>query len=216
MPREIAIAIPGRVRVCAPNGDVQREIAIPKDELADGYHGSPAGRSILLTHKRSGAQRLSLLRRGRARRLWTTSFVALGHATAVVSADGERVVLPAAGGLALLDSNGSEIAHLALEGGLVDLVFDRAGTRLVASSRSGTVRIWDRDGRRLFDLPDHRDGAHVELSADGRRIATVTLAMARLFTTDVDELEALAARRSTRDFTDVERARYAELLAPAR
>ena len=49
-------------------------------------------------------------------------------------------------------------------------------------------------------------------SEDGRRLATVTGVMARLFTTDVDELEALAARRSTRGFTPAERMRFAEIL----
>ncbi len=34
----------------------------------------------------------------------------------------------------------------------------------------------------------------------------------QLFTTDADELEALATRRLTRDFTAVERERFADVL----
>ena len=92
--------------------------------------------------------------------------------------------------------------------------FGRA--QAVAGAADGVVRVWDRDGRHLFDLPNQGGATFVGFSDDGRRIGTVTSTLTRLYTTDVAELEALAAARSTREFTAVERARFADLLAPGR
>ena len=140
----------------------------------------------------------------------------IGNLCVAVTRAGDRLAFQASGGLTLRDGNGVEIAHLKLPGRIVSHGFDRQGARLAAGTTDGLVRVWDRDGHWLFDLPNQGGAMFVEFSEDGRRLATVTTVMARLYTTDVDELEALAAARSTRTFSELERARFADILAPVR
>ncbi len=212
---EIAIASSGKVQICNANGDVLREYVPESGELPSRYYGSPSGRSLLVL--RQGMVR-SVYRclDARGEELWNASAVALGALVASISRDGNRVAVPAPGGLSLRDGDGVELAHLDLPGGLSSVSFGAPGSRLLATSIPGMVRVWDRDGRWLFDLPAQAGRSIAGFSADGRRVATVTQAMVRLYTTDVDELEDLAAERTTREFTEAERVKYAELLEPGR
>jgi WD40 repeat protein len=214
-PEHTAVAPPEGINLCAPNGEVIREYIPQGDERPLRYCGSRSGRSLLaLGTGNVGAMCRCLNAEGEEE--WSARVVVLGTLATCISADGSRVVLPASGGLQIRDGAGAEIAHLQLLGGISSAAFDEAGDRIVASSRTGVVRVWDRGGRWLFDLPPHAGACTVGFSADGRRLATVTDSMARLFTTDIDELEDLAARRSTRSLTAAERASYAEILQPNR
>jgi WD40 repeat protein len=212
---ETAIAVPGEVRVHGPDGTARRTLRVGPSEEPFWYHGSPAGIAVLLTRQgRVGATCRCFDAAGRS--LWEAPVSGVGNLAAVVARDGTRVVLHASGGLSLRDAKGAEVAHLGLGDRVTHHAFDRAGARLVAGAADGVVRVWDRDGRHLFDLPNQGGATFVGFSDDGRRIGTVTSTLTRLYTTDVAELEALAAARSTREFTAVERARFADLLAPVR
>jgi WD40 repeat protein len=212
---ELAVMASGRVKICAPTGAVIREYVPKSGERPVQFYGSRSGRSLLLL--RAGRVRtICRCLDAEGKETWNASVVAVGRLDACISGDGSRVVLPASGGLQIRDGTGAEIARLPLPGGLASVAFDRAGMRLVASSTPGAVRVWDRDGKWLFDLPPHGGAAVAGFSEDGRRLATVTNAMVRLFTTDIDELEDLALRRSTRDFTEAERTKYADLLGRGR
>jgi WD40 repeat protein/predicted Ser/Thr protein kinase len=214
-PEEIAVAAADRVLVCAPGGEVLREVAVPPGARPFWYHGSPSGRSILLFETGLVAVSICYLdERGQTR--WEAALSGIGHRSGALSPDARRVAFHTAGGLSLRDETGTELARLAIGGGVAHHAFDGGGTRLAASSGDGTLRVWDRDGVLLFDLPDHGGPAFLAFSADGRRLLTVTAPLVRLFTTDVDELLALAATRQTRPLGPGERLRYADLLAPAR
>ena len=211
----------GAVVVYGPTGAAQRTLVGAEGGWDAWYQGSSAGPSVWVGGLRpaSGAAR-GLLGTCRyfdsaGRSLWEVPIGGVGTRQAVISADGERVAIPASGGLDLRDGAGRSVAALRIEGGLACSGFDGTGRLLVASSARGTVRVWDRDGRFRYDLPDAAGPCYVGFSADGRRVATITSGAARLFTTDADELLDLAARRSPRGLTDVERARFAEILGRA-
>lgn len=212
---EVALQIPGAVQVRAADGTLRREIALAAGEQAVWYHGSAVGRSVLLVETSPAVSACRYVdEQGNV--LWEERAGGFGHQSVAISRDGARVAFLASGGLRLCDDGGREVARLRIEGGVAALAFDAAGERLVAATAAGVVRVWDRDGRILFDLPNQGGRCYVAFSRDGRRLGTVSASMARLFTTDVDELEALAARRSTRGFSDSERARYGDLLGSGR
>ncbi len=212
---EIAIASPGRVSICNARGEVLREYIPESGERPTLYYGSTSGRSLLVL--RSGMVK-SVFRCFDARgvEIWQATVVALGALAAAVSRDGTRVVIPARGGLSIRDEAGEEVAHVVVPGGLSSVCFGGPESRLLASSLHGNVRVWDREGAWQFDLPSQSGRVIAGFSEDGRRVATVTRAMVGLFTTDVDELQELAARRSTRGFTAEERDTYGEILGSER
>jgi hypothetical protein len=212
---EVAIVVADRVEVRGVDGALRRTLALEPGTQPIGYHGSPAGLAVLLVSAGAVDMTCRCLDADGSER-WRAPLSGVGNRSAAVSRDGTRVAFNASGGLSLRDAEGAEVAHLGIGGRVSHFAFDRASARIVGGSTDGTVRVWDRDGRRLFDLPDQGGATFVGFSDDGRRIGTATATMARLYTTDVDELEALAARRSTRRFTDVERARFREILGPPR
>jgi WD40 repeat protein len=210
---------PTTVSVHAPDGVVRRRIEIPPGQTTAWYHASAAGPAVLVTYPAEArGPVLATCRCVDAQGVtrWETPVGGAGVMGAMISPDGERVAVVVSGGLSLRDGAGTEVASLQLAGGICWLGFDGVGRRLAAAANDGTVRVWDREGTVQFSLPVRGGPAFVALSHDGRRLATVSAAMARLFTTDTEELEALAAARSTRTLTATERARFAELLSPAR
>jgi WD40 repeat protein len=211
----VAVGSAERVRVCAPDGAVLLEVPVGPGERPFWWHGTAAGPAILCVDSgvvQASARYLD----ASGKTVWEQPLGGVGHRLATLTPDGKRALLSASGGLSLRDAAGREVAHLRLPGGVAHHVVDREGRRFAAVSSSGAIRLWDLEGRLLLDLPNQGGPAFLGFSEDGRRIASVTGAMARLYTTDVDELVRIAAERTTRGFTDVERARYAELLEPAR
>ena len=216
---EVPVATPsGEVRIYDSRGEVRRTLDAAAGGESAWYEGCPAGTAVSVEGLREGHVAASgglgtcryLDSAGRV--LWAVPVGGFGVRQASISPDGTRVAIVASGGLDLRDGAGRAVASPRIEGGIASLAFDGTGTLLAAASIRGTVRVWDRDGRVRFDLPDASGPSYVNFSPDGRRVATVTPAMARLFTTDPAELEALAARRSPRDLTVVERARFADIL----
>ncbi len=217
---EVALlSAPATVTVHAPDGSVLRRMDLPSGHTTGWYHASAAGPAVLVTYP-IGARGpvLAICRcvdsRGDTR--WEAPVGGVGVMGAMISPDGERVAVVVSGGISLRDGNGAEVAALRLPGGISWLAFDGSGRRLAATASDGTVRVWDRQGVLQFGLPVQGGPSYVAFSQDGRRLGTVSAAMARLFSTDTDELEALAAQRSTRTLNAVERARFADLLGPRR
>jgi WD40 repeat protein len=212
---EVAIASEDGVGVFAPNGTLLWKYSPRGDERPMCYCGSASGRSLLAL----GTGEVEVVCRchdAHGREQWSATVVPLARLHLCISPDGSRVVLPDRGGLQIRDGAGVEIQRVRLSGSLSSVAFDAAGSRIVASTGRGLLRVWDRNGVWLFDLPPHAGGSTTCFSADGRRLATVSDSMARLFTTDPDELEELAKRRTTREFTEAERANYADMLEPER
>lgn len=216
---EVAVAqADGRVEVRGADGGLLRTLAV---ESASWYQSSRTGVAVLLDngllnpHGGSGLGACVVMDAD-GRRLFEVPVGGMGKRSAFISPDGERIAVPTSGGFSLRDAGGREMGLLHLPAGVSDGGFDAEGRQIVVSGLDGTVRVWDRDGRPRFTLPPQGGGSFVSLSDDGRRLAVVTATMARLYTTDTDELVALAARRSTRDFTPAERARFSALLDPPR
>ena len=199
--------------ICDTKGHVVRTLTVAKGLLPQFFHESTTGRFLLLLKTgRVGSTCRCYEADGTLR--WSVDTVSVGRALAMISADGKRSIVAGSRGLSLRDADGTEVAHLALRGGLAAADIDRTSGRIVASSRDGTVRVWNRDGNHLFDLPPHGRPCEVVFSRDGRRIAASSSKGTWLFTTSVDELEALARARSTRSWSDEERAQYRAILAP--
>jgi WD40 repeat protein len=213
---ELAVVSAGQLLIHGPDGTLVRELPLKDRERPVWYCGSPSGRSLFVV--RTGM--VSALCRcctASGEILWEQPLGGIGGMITVLSRDGSRALFRTSGGLSLRDAdNGQELAHLPLSGGVTYAEIDRHSRQIVAGSISGHVYVWDREGRPLFQLPHQGGRCLAHVSRDGRRIAVVGTSMARLYTTDTDELEALARKRSTRDFSEAERAQYSDILEPRR
>jgi len=100
------------------------------------------------------------------------------------------------------------------DAGVSQASFSPDGKRVVTASRDKTARVWDLEGHTLSILRGHRGAlTSAVFSPDGRRILTASWdGTARTWLADTGELLELAERRTIRDFTSLELARYADLL----
>ena len=157
-------------------------------------------------------------------KLWDTSGKELrrlmgsrcGNSSVSFSPDGQRVLATTWDGSSRVwDLDGNPVAVLASHDDAVCTGrFSPQGDRIVTCSLDRTARIWDLAGTEVAVLRGHGDGVNsAEFSPDGRRVVTASSDGTALvwFVRDEDVL-ALAAARTTRDFTRAEREKYADIL----
>jgi WD40 repeat protein len=128
-----------------------------------------------------------------------------------LDSDGGLVAAGGRGGILRIWEPGSGrlMLTLAHDADVASIRFSADGRFLLTGADDGLARVWELStGKLLIHLP----GAPRDWSTDGRRIVTEDGALTRLWPCDVcqgpDGLRALAAQRTTRDFTAGERARY--------
>ncbi|MBM2614506.1 hypothetical protein JIG36_02910 [Actinoplanes sp. LDG1-06] len=90
--------------------------------------------------------------------------------------------------------------------------FSPDGRMIAGIGTDGSVRLWNTDGSGEALALDHLDARQLAFSADGRRLITLYGASVRFLPCEVcgpiDDVLELADRRTTRDFTAEERAKY--------
>jgi WD40 repeat protein/serine/threonine protein kinase/DNA-binding XRE family transcriptional regulator len=137
------------------------------------------------------------------RRIWGIHF----------SPDGEQIAFAGFGGfLSIRDAgNGEELFSLAGHSStIISVAYSPDGSILVSAGVE-PPKIWDIESRQvLFSLPGHSGYvSSVAFNSDGTRLATAGQdRTVRIYTTDLDELKAIAANRLTRWFTPDECSQY--------
>nr|MDJ0976575.1 WD40 repeat domain-containing protein [Planctomycetota bacterium] len=142
-----------------------------------------------------------------------------GHASSVLSCrfapDGESVVTAADDMTARLwDLEGNERAVLrGHRGSVMNAVFAPDGTYVLTHSVDRTARLWGLDGRPLATLQHDGKILRTGVSPDGLTILTASFdGAARLWPVEPVTLLETADARVTRELSDAERERYADLL----
>jgi WD40 repeat protein len=156
-------------------------------------------------------------------RLWTTKgklVAELRGATAAVT----NYSLAWAGDAALTtskdknariyDAAGRLTATLAHPDEVLSAQFFPDDQRIVTTCKDGAARLWTRAGALVAEIRAHKGSCFTAgYDAAGKRLVTAGEDYcARFWPASVEELEALAAKRSVRDFSDDEKRQYSELL----
>ena len=100
------------------------------------------------------------------------------------------------------------------EGAVNSAVFSPDGNYVLTASSDRTARLWDLQGNQVGVFRGHRGSLFsAAFSPDGEYIVTASMdGKARVWLAHTGDLLALADKRVNRDFTEAERALYADLL----
>lgn len=94
-------------------------------------------------------------------------------------------------------------------GGVEDATWSEDGSMIATGSHDGTVRLWNPEtGETLLVLGAHDTFSFVEISPDGRYLATGTDTGVRIWALDIDELIEIARTRVPRSLTAAECVAY--------
>ena len=83
----------------------------------------------------------------------------------------------------------------------------------MTASGDGTAKVWDaQTGQELLTLKGHEGWVRSSVwSPNGKRIATATVGVVQIYTTDMEELLQIAESRVTRQLTAEEKEKYGVL-----
>lgn len=100
-----------------------------------------------------------------------------------INSDGSQLLTgPARGPARLWTLDGGASKILGHGGGIFGAEFSPDGTRAVTAAHDRTVRVWELEAGRSFDLNAHPEGViHLSFSADGQRVATSATDGVRIF-----------------------------------
>jgi WD40 repeat protein len=93
----------------------------------------------------------------------------------------------------------------------VTAAFSEDGSTVAVADRDGTIRLWDaHDGHELVSLRGHGGAvSSIDFRADGSQLLSASGdGTVRIWTLRLDDLEAIAGSKLTRDFTIDECRRY--------
>ena len=177
-------------------------IAVNREATLVAVHQHPHG--VVLWDRAAG--RVARALKGQSKGAVHIRFSPDGRLLAVASDDGTIRVWAVAGNDGPVVLTGTVRRAAAVS-------FSPDGKLIAAIGTDDVVRLWNTDGTGEALTFDHPTGARqLVFSADGRQLITLYGATVR-FTPcvvcgPIDEVLALAARRTTRDFTPQERAKY--------